>query len=576
MKTFVMILTLFLSTLIADEKPIFTEALTYKTADKNITIETISNYDTLFIKADENTTFDDVNNTIHWIKLKLRDDLKSGTYIAVYGYVDFDLSSFSPKQSVRKFKLHGSNHISFEYKKGRDTNVYYVRLLPITKNYPIYLQVASSEHYYIWLDSYLIYLLIAGIVLGLMLMAAIYNGALYSKTNEKSFLYYALMQTFMVSVLFYHTGMPNMISPYLVANDFIYEYLSLTTALFGVLFTRSFLNTKQYLPTHDKILFLYLFLIILDMLLYIKPILSDYNLYSLTTAYFLLVGFLRMRQGFKPARFFLIGWSALMLGILVLEYFDHYAYFDTMLLGSAIEAIMLAIALAYKIKELQDEKEQQKELMIHQSKLASMGEMIGNIAHQWRQPLTHLSYIFMNLEEIEDKKARSKKVIEGTKQLEFMSQTIDDFRDFYAPDKEKQSFSLAEEIQNVVELINLKQIDLILDTKKDLTITNYKHEFKQVLLNLISNAKDALTLREIKSPTITITVINNIISVEDNAGGIDTENLHKIFEPYFSTKEKSSGIGLYMSKIIIEKNMRGALDVANSDKGALFTIKLPL
>ncbi len=571
-----MILTLFLSTLLADEKHIITEGFTYKTADKNITIETISNYDTYFVKADENTTFDDVNNTIHWIKLKLKDDLESGTYVGVYGYVDFDLCSFTPQQSIRKSKLYGSYNISFEYQKGRDAQIYYIRLLPITKDYPIYVQAISNKNYYDWLNNQFVYLLIAGVVLGLILMAAIYNSALYMKTKEKSFLYYALMQTFMVSVLFFHTGMPKMISHYFIANSFIYEYLSLITSFFAVLFTRSFLNTKQYLPTHDKVLIFYLFLIIIDMFIYIKPIISDYNLYSITTAYFLLVGFLRMRQGFQPAQFFVIGWAALMFGILVVEYFEQYAFFDTMLLGSAIEAIMLAIALAYKIKQLQDEKEQQKELMIHQSKLAAMGEMIGNIAHQWRQPLTHLSYILMNLEEIEDKKARSKKVVEGTKQLEFMSHTIDDFKDFYAPQKEKEYFTLADQTRHVLELIKLQDIELILDIQQNLTIFNYKNEFKQVLLNVLSNAKETLIQRNIKNPTIMISINKNQITIEDNAGGIKEKNIQKIFEPYFTTKEKSSGIGLYMSKIIIEKNMQGELRVVNSDKGALFTIQLPL
>lgn len=247
-----------------------------------------------------------------------------------------------------------------------------------------------------------------------------------------------------------------------------------------------------------------------------------------------------------------------------------------MLLGSAIEAIMLAIALAYKIKQLQDEKEQQKELMIHQSKLAAMGEMIGNIAHQWRQPLTHLSYILMNLEEIEDKKARSKKVVEGTKQLEFMSHTIDDFKDFYAPQKEKEYFTLADQTRHVLELIKLQDIELILDIQQNLTIFNYKNEFKQVLLNVLSNAKETLIQRNIKNPTIMISINKNQITIEDNAGGIKEKNIQKIFEPYFTTKEKSSGIGLYMSKIIIEKNMQGELRVVNSDKGALFTIQLPL
>lgn len=570
MKTFIMIFTLFISSLLADQKPVITDVWSYQTSDKTLTIENIKEHDTHFKKMDENSSF----TSQQWIKLKIQDDLESGKYIVSYGHADFDLSSFSPAQQMEKFTLYGSKRVSFIYEKGRDSEVYYVRLLPTEVTYPSYSFAQSEEKFYEGIDSILIYLLIAGVVLGLIMMTAIYNAALYYFNREKSFLYYALMQIFMVGVLFFHTGMPNLISPYFLSHSFVYDYLSLFTAFFAVLFARSFLNTKEYLPTHDKVLLFFLAFIMIDVIYYPKAILGSFGLYSITTAYFLVVGFLRMRQGYKPARFFFIGWSALTLGILVVEYFEEYAYFDTMLLGSTIEAIMLAIALAYKIRQIQAEKEQQKELMIHQSKLASMGEMIGNIAHQWRQPLTHLSYIFMNIEELEDTKARHAKVAEGTAQLEFMSQTIDDFKDFYAPDKTKERFDIATEIQAVVDLMHFEGIMIKIEKQNTIKIVNYKNQFKQVLLNILSNAKEALIQSAVKNPTITIMIDKHTIQISDNAGGIQEQNLHRIFEPYYTTKEKSSGIGLYMSKMIVEKNMGGSLSVKNGDLGAEFTIMI--
>ncbi len=570
MKTFIMILTLFFSSLLADEKPIITGVWSYQTADASLTLENIKAYDKHFKKMDANSTF----TKPQWIKIKIRDDLKSGRYIVSYGQSDFDFSSFTPQQQMQKFVLYGTKRVSFSYQQGRDSTVYYVHLLPTDVTYPSFTFVQSEKNFLTSLNSIFIYLLIAGIVLGLIMMTAIYNGALYYFNKEKAFLYYTLMQVFMVGVLWFNTGMPHAISPYFLSHPFIYAYISLFTAFFAVLFTRSFLDTKRYLPYHDKVLVLFLLIIIGDMLYYPKAILEDYGLYSLTTAYFLVVGFLRMRQGYKPARFFFIGWIALTLGILVVEYFEKYAYFDTMLLGSTIEAIMLAIALAYKIKQIHAEKEQQKELMIHQSRLASMGEMLGNIAHQWRQPLTHLSYIFMNIEELDDKKERSLKVAEGTKQLEFMSQTVDDFRDFYAPDKGKERFDMTTECEEVLTLMNLQDIHIILTTKEKSELYNYKNEFKQVMLNLLSNAKEALLTRGIKEPTITIIIDKNTIMISDNAGGIQEHNIQKIFEPYFTTKEKSSGIGLYMSKMIVEKNMGGSLSVKNGKDGAIFIITM--
>ena len=568
MKTYIFILTLLLSSLMANKKPIIADIFTYKTTDKNITIDTIKKYDADFKKFNEFS----LSTSKQWIKIKLKD-VESGTYIIFCGYDDFDISSFSPKQDMKKFTLYGAKHISFVYDKNHDSIIYYLHLLPTDAKYPQYFQVKSEKDFYNSLDNIFIYLLLAGIVLGLIAMTAIYNGALYYFNHEKSFLYYSLMQIFMVGVLFFNTGMPYAISLYFLYHPSIYEYLSLFTAFFAILFTRSFLDTKIYLPRLDRVLQLFLLFFVLDMLYFPTPIILNYDLYFIATAYFIVVGYFRMRQGYKPARFFLVGWTALTLGVLIAEYFWKTTYFDTMLLGSTIEAIMLALALAYKIRELQAEKEKQKELMIHQSKLASMGEMIGNIAHQWRQPLTHLSYILMNIEELDAKKERSKKVEEANVQLEFMSQTINDFRDFYVPDKEKEHFSIAKETQNIIDLINFQDIKIVFNIEEDIEIFNYKNEYKQVLLNLLSNAKEALTQREIKEPQFEITIDKSCITIKDNAEGIKVKNLQKIFEPYFTTKEKSSGIGLYMSKMIVEKNMKGSLSVQNGENGAIFEIK---
>ena len=209
--------------------------------------------------------------------------------------------------------------------------------------------------------------------------------------------------------------------------------------------------------------------------------------------------------------------------------------------------------------------------------------MIGNIAHQWRQPLTCLSYNFITLKEsanqnLLDKKYLDKKLDEATVQLEFMSQTIDDFKDFYSPHKNKELFSLEEATKQALELmqnsLQANSIEVVLDIQEDIEIENYKNEFKQVLLNLLSNSKDAFLKQEIKLFKIVITINKNSITISDNAGGIDAEVIDHIFEPYFSTKEGSTGIGLYMSKRIEEKNLDGVLSVENDSKGAVFTIVL--
>ncbi len=167
-------------------------------------------------------------------------------------------------------------------------------------------------------------------------------------------------------------------------------------------------------------------------------------------------------------------------------------------------------------------------------------------------------------------------VDEANTQIEFMSQTIDDFRDFYALSKTKESFSLADEGRQVLSMMqhSLDEVEIVVEliVVEDLEITNYKNEYKQVVLNLLTNAKDALVERLTIAPKITIKVDKNRVTISDNAGGIQEKNIDKIFEPYFSTKENSSGIGLYMSKMIVEKNMGGRLSVRNDDRGAVFRV----
>jgi len=425
--------------------------------------------------------------------------------------------------------------------------------------------------------NHLIFILFAGIILGLILMAAIYNAVLYYYHREKSFLYYALMQIGMIHILFYDTNIITTLIPTQNDESLFYTFISLFTLFFILMFTRVFLDTATSLPKQDKVLKYILIFILIDTVIYPVSIIFELGLYLFILIYVVYLGYRRMKQHYKPALFFFIGWSIFVFTILIDGFVDFELHiepyaFNPMFIGTMIEAIILAIAIAFQFKELRIEKEQQKQLLIHQSKLASMGEMLGNISHQWRQPLTRLSYTLMNLEVTDNAKEKQSLVEESTKQLEFMSQTINDFTNFYASSKEKESFSLELATKEVLDLVHYENIEI--EIIEDTTIYNYKNEFKQVLLNLLSNAKDVFLTRKITNPSINIVVECNKISIQDNAGGVALEDIEKIFEPYFSTKEDGLGIGLYMSKMIIEKNMEGSLEVSNTDDGALFSIFL--
>lgn len=246
--------------------------------------------------------------------------------------------------------------------------------------------------------------------------------------------------------------------------------------------------------------------------------------------------------------------------------------------------------LEHKIEE-EVLKNREKDIMISlQSRHAEMGEMIENIAHQWRQPLSSLSILIQNINEAHKYNELSieyleKKTEKSVGLIKFMSQTIDDFRNFFKPEKEAVSFDVNYYISKALLFfeIGIKNISIKIETKytENIKAFGFPNEFIQVLLVVLNNAKDAIIERKINDPIIIINSAqissNQIeIKVSDNAGGIDKEILNKIFNIYFTTKDKSTGtgIGLYLAKNIIEKNMNGKITAYNIDKGLEFKIVL--
>lgn len=238
------------------------------------------------------------------------------------------------------------------------------------------------------------------------------------------------------------------------------------------------------------------------------------------------------------------------------------------------------------------EIEHQKIVMFQQSKMAAMGEMIGNIAHQWRQPLNILALNIQNIEYAYtfgkiDQASISRFTEDSMKQILYMSHTIDDFRNFASPSQARQPFNI---IQALNEALQLVQSTLILNhitydivsQNNDAQVMGWPNEFKQVIINLINNTKDALKEHNRTDGAITIRIDSDEKSVrigfEDNALGIPETALNRIFEPYFTTKEngKGTGIGLYMAYQIIHTKMNGTIEVSNTADGARFLITLPL
>jgi signal transduction histidine kinase len=235
-------------------------------------------------------------------------------------------------------------------------------------------------------------------------------------------------------------------------------------------------------------------------------------------------------------------------------------------------------------------RREQEQILIQQSRFAAMGEMIGNIAHQWRQPLNALSLLLQNISNAYETgrldEALIKRVNEkGIMLTTTMSTTIDDFRNFFKPNRNKELFDVSVQLNKVLLMMSASfednRIETTLSLEPDLQINGFANEFSQALLNILNNAKEALIEMQKNHRLIQIRGYRQAselcLEISDNAGGINEQVIDKIFDPYFTTKDegKGTGIGLYMSKVIVETNMHGKLSVRNDQDGAVFVICLP-
>mgnify|MGYP000538829227 CR=1 FL=1 len=234
---------------------------------------------------------------------------------------------------------------------------------------------------------------------------------------------------------------------------------------------------------------------------------------------------------------------------------------------------------------------QKKEILLQeQSKLAAMGEMIGNIAHQWRQPLNALNLILQDIEDAEkynecDSDYLSKSVNEAGELIMHMSQTIDNFRDFFKIEKERTIFDLKEMIVECVSIINsAMEFDhihvAVAFPAESVEIESYKNELSEVILSILGNAREAIMSKNLVDGRIDIVLEADVsghhrIIISDNGGGIPDKIRSKIFDPYFTSKAEGTGIGLYFSRIIIENHFKGRIDVKNTTQGACFSVTIP-
>ncbi len=244
-----------------------------------------------------------------------------------------------------------------------------------------------------------------------------------------------------------------------------------------------------------------------------------------------------------------------------------------------------------EMRQLQIENETNRELMFHQSKMALMGEMINNITHQWKQPLHQINSVLPSIEnDYEDGTLTKETLAEKLDEIEMLtnhlSQTMESFKNFFHPEKEKTAFSISDALNRAFILFRgefeREKITCELILKRDAFASGSEKDFVQAALIILNNAKECFSHRGTEDPKIIITIggndKENIVIFSDNAGGIPDEFVDKIFDPYFTTRRKGhgTGLGLYIAKMLIETSLLGTLSAENNADGAEFTLHLPM
>lgn len=435
-----------------------------------------------------------------------------------------------------------------------------------------------------------------GLFFGILLTMAMYSFFMYFSIKEKGYLFLGFYQTSVLIAtsdlrLYFFMLLENMpnLADFLLKGIFGYIIMFLS-----ILFTKEFLNTKKEMPRFN--LFLNILMIFL---LPINAIDSNVNYASFLYIIFVFVGiYVFIHKKNMLALFYALGFLGFPLYLILLNLailFDWNFYFEhhyAKQVFTCIESFALTMALYFKIRSIVEEKEKAKadvikneKLMLEQSRFASMGEMLASIAHQWRQPLNHLNIIMANFQlAFEagklDKQYIEKKAEEADKQLKYMSSTVENFSNFFATKDKKEKFQLLNVCEYTIELVESRlkkeHISIELISNDKCFHKNYKNELIQVLSIVLNNAIDALVLNNIENKKIEVIVNCNEIIVQDNAGGIPLDVLPKIFDPYFSTKDKKfgTGLGLYTSKIIVNNLIKGDIEAKNIKDGASFSISL--
>lgn len=482
----------------------------------------------------------------------------------------------------------------FTFKKDSIYNIILFQNIQTYNDEFYYFHVIDSKDYMKNITKYQS-LYDSGFFIGILFVIIIYTFSSFLINKEDYNLYFSL---FILCIVLLNSNFRFFIYDVIPSYSFFILKIFLPIAVYVlfILFIKSFLNLKEYFPKINfvaNLLLIYYGFVFIYRYLYTD---SPYfiNFINIVFVVFIYAAYKKFKMGDGSAFYFMLGIISFVLFIIIFivsNLTNNTILFNTSIqLSSSINAIFFMISIQHRIRNLYLEREKintqrlkDKEIMYMQSKLASMGEMIGNIAHQWRQPINSVSSILSNIKvqyhynKLTEKTLDSK-MNEANIQLKYMSNTIEDFLNFFSNKNKKSEYLLTDICQQALVLtrgsLKIHKIHVIEEYNDSSTVFLDSSSLIQVLIILINNSRDAFNSNKIKNPTITIAIKEHTIIFTDNAGGISSEIINKIFDPYFSTKDKKigTGLGLYMAKQIIENTLNASIKVSTKNNSTIFTL----
>jgi len=586
----------------------------YDDKSEKLTIETIS--DKTFITKPSRFSAGIKKSTWIQIPLKNRTDREKRLYITYNNiHILKNITFYTLKDSDIVNKIHYDNYKNLDIENRVGNMLYYEVILAPQEEKTVYINIRVNSQLFFEIsisdiknyskniiDTKWLFVFIAG----LLIAQGIYYLFLFLLTPYREYFYFSM---FIFSVVLWSSYIYGGLAHYfdIYGKDgFTFNSLVFIAPIFTILLYKSiFLTDNRFKKIKLILNILISVLLLLTLIQYIssmglieKMSVTRYGPYFYLPQMLILfsISLYMYAKKVPLVGYFLLGYSvsiigaviasAFFLGLVPYNNFTFYAHS----VSTFFESILFSILLAYRMKTLNLlAQEKDHELKLQDSKMVAMSEVINNIAHQWRQPLSSINALVIStIIKLQQHNIANKTIEEKLDKImtttAYMSKTISDFQEVYSDSKEKKIFNVKKLVENTLSIISSSltnnNINLVLDLNENIDIKNYPNEFQQALLVFINNSKDAMRMNNISNPKIEISLQekdkNIILKICDNGGGIKEDIIKDIFNPYFTTKHKSegTGLGLYMSKMIIENSMNGKLYVENIEKGVCFSIEL--